>query len=103
MSAAYRWAFAHPVRKVYYNLTITGLSIAIAFLIGTIELVGVLHDQLHLTDPVTDWISGIDLNNIGYVIVGLFVAVWAGSIAYWRLAKVDSRHGRNHLTQTEPR
>jgi high-affinity nickel-transport protein len=99
MSAAYRWAFANPVRKVYYNLSITGLSIAVAFLIGTIELVGVMHDQLHLTDPVTGWISGIDLNNIGYVIVGLFIAFWAGSTAYWRLAKVDSRGDHNHLTQ----
>ncbi len=91
MNFAYRWAFANPARKVYYNLTITGLSIAVAFLIGTIELVGVLHDQLNLTDPVTGWISGIDLNNVGFVIVGLFVVVWACALAYWRLAEVESR------------
>ncbi|MEC3955166.1 HoxN/HupN/NixA family nickel/cobalt transporter [Nocardia sp. CDC153] len=91
MNFAYHWAFSNPVRKVYYNLTITGLSIAVAFLIGTIELVGILHDKLELTDPVTAWISGIDLNNVGFVIVGLFVAVWAIALAYWRLAKVESR------------
>ncbi|MFE9424733.1 HoxN/HupN/NixA family nickel/cobalt transporter [Kitasatospora sp. NPDC006697] len=91
MNFAYHWAFANPVRKVYYNLTITGLSIAVAFLIGTIELVGVLHEQLDLADPVTGWISGIDLNNVGFVIVGLFVVVWAGALAYWRLGKVESR------------
>src|SRR6185437_2455945 len=56
MTVAYRWAFANPVRKVYYNLAITGLSVAVALLIGTIELVTVLHDKLDLTDPVTDWI-----------------------------------------------
>src|ERR1700754_872089 len=52
MNFAYDWAFSNPVRKVYYNLTITGLSIAVAFFIGTIELVGVLHEKLDLTDPV---------------------------------------------------
>ncbi|GGX42373.1 HoxN/HupN/NixA family nickel/cobalt transporter [Streptomyces noursei] len=91
MNFAYHWAFSNPVRKVYYNLTITGLSIAVAFLIGTIELVGVLHDQLGLNDPVTNWISGIDLNNVGFVIVGLFVVVWACALGYWRLAKVEHR------------
>ncbi|MEC3913437.1 HoxN/HupN/NixA family nickel/cobalt transporter [Nocardia sp. CDC160] len=91
MNFAYHWAFSNPVRKVYYNLTITGLSIAVAFLIGTIELVGIVHDKLDLTDPITAWIAGIDLNNVGFVIVGLFVAVWAIALAYWRLAKVESR------------
>jgi high-affinity nickel-transport protein len=93
MNFAYHWAFSNPVRKVYYNLTITGLSIAVAFLIGTIELVGVLHDQLGLDDPVSNWISGVNLNNVGFVIVGLFVAVWACALAYWRLAKVEHRWG----------
>jgi high-affinity nickel-transport protein len=91
MNFAYHWAFSNPARKVYYNLTITGLSIAVAFLIGTIELVGVLHDQLDLRDPVSGWISGIDLNNVGFVIVGIFVLVWAVALGYWRLAKVEAK------------
>jgi high-affinity nickel-transport protein len=91
MNFAYHWAFSNPVRKVYYNLTVTGLSIAVAFLIGTIELVGILHDQLGFNDTVTNFISGIDLNNVGFVIVGLFVAVWAIALTYWRLAKVEHR------------
>ncbi|GAA2150716.1 HoxN/HupN/NixA family nickel/cobalt transporter [Kitasatospora kazusensis] len=91
MNFAYNWAFSNPARKVYYNLTITGLSIAVAFFIGTIELVGVLHEQLDLTDPVSGWISGIDLNNIGFIIVGLFVVVWACALGYWRFAKVENR------------
>jgi len=94
MNFAYHWAFSNPVRKVYYNLTITGLSIAVAFLIGTIELVGILHDQLGLADPVTGWISTIDLNNVGFVIVGLFILVWACALGYWRLAKVEHRWNR---------
>ncbi|WP_371483807.1 HoxN/HupN/NixA family nickel/cobalt transporter [Kitasatospora sp. NBC_00315] len=91
MNFAYHWAFSNPVRKVYYNLTITGLSIAVAFLIGTIELVSVLHDKLDLTDPVTGWISDISLDNVGYVIVGLFVVVWACALGYWRMAGVERR------------
>ncbi|MFF9175426.1 HoxN/HupN/NixA family nickel/cobalt transporter [Streptomyces sp. NPDC014793] len=91
MNFAYQWAFSNPVRKVFYNLTITGLSIAVAFFIGTIELVGVLHEKFGLGDAVTGWIAGLDLDSVGYVIVGLFVAVWAAALAYWRLARVEER------------
>ena len=91
MTVAYRWAFANPIRKVYYNLTITALSVTVALGIGTNELVGVLHNQLHTTDAVTWWIADIDLNNAGYIIVVLFVTVWACAIGYWRLAGVENR------------
>ncbi|MEU9122403.1 HoxN/HupN/NixA family nickel/cobalt transporter [Streptomyces sp. NPDC048506] len=91
MNFAYQWAFSNPVRKVYYNLTITGLSIAVAFFIGTIELVTVLHDKLALNDPLTGWISGLNLDNVGFIIVGLFVVVWAAALAYWRVAGVEQR------------
>ncbi len=91
MNFAYHWAFASPVRKVYYNITITGLSVAVALIIGTIELVGVLHDDFHLVDPVTTWIARLNLNNVGFLIVGLFVVVWAAAIGYWRLAGLEHR------------
>ncbi|MFG2042933.1 HoxN/HupN/NixA family nickel/cobalt transporter [Dactylosporangium sp. NPDC048998] len=91
MAVAYRWAFAKPIRKVYYNLAITGLSVAVALVIGTIELVTVLHDKLRLADPVTGWIASLDLGNVGFVIVGLFVVVWAAAVGYWHLAKVEDR------------
>ncbi|MGH3725088.1 MAG: HoxN/HupN/NixA family nickel/cobalt transporter [Mycobacterium sp.] len=91
MTVAYDWAFAHPIRKIYYNLTITGLSVAVALLIGSIELIAVLHDDLGWTMPVTDWVSSIDLNNFGFVIVGLFVLTWACAIAYWRLSGIEKR------------
>lgn len=98
MTVAYDWAFANPVRKVYYNLTITGLSVAVAMLIGTIELVSVLHDDLNLTNPLTEWISGINLNSFGFVIVGLFVLTWTAAIAYWRLSGAEQRW---HATSVE--
>lgn len=91
MNVAYQWAFSHPVRKIFYNLTVTGLSIAVALVIGTIELVTVLHDKLRLNSAVTDWISGLDLDHVGFVVAGLFVVVWAAAVAYWRLAKVEQR------------
>jgi high-affinity nickel-transport protein len=91
MSVAYDWAFLNPVRKVYYNISITGLSVAVAFLIGTIELVSVLHDNAGWVNPVTTWISGVNLNSVGFVIVGLFVLTWIVALGYWRLAKVEDR------------
>ena len=91
MQAAYQWAFLQPVRKVYYNLTTTGLSVAVALIIGGVELISVLHDKAELTDPVTSWVAGITLDDIGYVIVALFVVVWAGSVTYWRYGNVEQR------------
>jgi high-affinity nickel-transport protein len=91
MNFAYHWAFANPIRKVYYNLTITGLSVAVALIIGSIELIGVVHDQFGFVNPVTDWISNLNLNNVGFLIVGAFIVVWAVAIGYWKLAKVEHR------------
>jgi high-affinity nickel-transport protein len=102
MTLAYRWAFASPVRKLYYNLTITGLSVAVALLIGTIELVGLLHDQLHWTDAMSGWLSGLDLNNVGFLIVGVFVVVWAAALGYWKLARVESRWPGEAVQAPEP-
>jgi nickel/cobalt transporter (NiCoT) family protein len=92
MTVAYDWAFMQPVRKIYYNLAVTGLSIAVALLIGSIELVSILHDDLNWVDPITSWISGIDLNNAGLAIVVLFAVTWIGAITYWKLADVEARY-----------
>ena len=91
MNVAYDWAFAQPVRKIYYNMCITGLSVAVALLIGSIELVGVLHDSVGWHGPVIDQIARVDLNNVGFAVVGLFVVVWAAAVAYWKLAHVEER------------
>ena len=91
MSVAYDWAFLRPARKVYYNLTITGLSVAVALLIGLIELIAVLHDRAGWDNWFTDPISAIDLNNVGFIVVGIFVVVWAAALGYWKLARVEER------------
>jgi hypothetical protein len=96
MTIAYQWAFASPVRKAYYNLAITGLSVAVTLVIGTVELIAVAHDRLGLTNPVTDRIATLDLGNVGFLIVGLFIAVWAIAIAYWRVARVEHRWNPSH-------
>jgi nickel/cobalt transporter (NiCoT) family protein len=91
MNFAYGWAFSRPVRKIYYNMTITGLSVAVALLIGTVELVTVLADHLGLTGGAWDVLASIDLNLVGYAVVGLFVVTWAVAIAVWRLAHIEER------------
>ena len=91
MNFAYGWAFARPVRKAYYNLTITGLSVAVAFLVGTTELLGILVDKAHLRGPVWDWIAEVDLGTVGYAAVGLFVLTWAVSLLVWRFGRIEER------------
>jgi high-affinity nickel-transport protein len=91
MNSAYGWAFARPVRKVYYNLTITALSVAVAFLIGGIEITGVLCARLHLHGWFADAMANFDLNAVGFGVVGVFVAVWALALAVWKLGNVQRR------------
>ena len=93
MNFAYGWALANPVRKVYYNLIITGLSIAVALVIGTIEVLGLLADEFGWTGRFWDDVSGIDLNVLGFVIVGLFVATWIVSLVVWRFGRIEERWG----------
>jgi high-affinity nickel-transport protein len=91
MNFAYGWAFARPVRKIYYNLVITGLSIAVAFVVGTIEIVGVLVQELHLHGRFWDFVANFDINRAGFIIAGVFVVVWTIALVYWRVGKVEAR------------
>jgi nickel/cobalt transporter (NiCoT) family protein len=91
MNFAYGWAFSNPVRKLYYNVTVTGLSVVVALGVGTIELMAVLADHLGLSGSVWDAASGLDLNVVGYAIVGLFAVTWAAAILVWRVARIEER------------
>ena len=91
MNFAYGWALSKPVRKVFYNITITGLSVAIALVIGTIELGGLLASQLDLGGQFWNWFENINVNMLGFVIVGLFIATWAIALAVWRLGRIEER------------
>ncbi|HET6938228.1 MAG TPA: HoxN/HupN/NixA family nickel/cobalt transporter [Nocardioides sp.] len=91
MNAAYGWAFARPVRKVFYNLTITTISVLVALVIGTIELVGVLADRFSIDHGVVGAIANINLDYAGYAIVGLFVVCWVTAISVWRFGRIEER------------
>jgi high-affinity nickel-transport protein len=75
MTVAYDWASARPRRRIYYNMTMTGLSVAVALLVGSVELLSVVSDRLGAT---------VDLHLVGYVVAGLFVLIWTASVAVWR-------------------
>jgi high-affinity nickel-transport protein len=91
MNAAYGWAFSKPVRKVFYNITITSISVAVALIIGTIELVGVLTQQAHITSGPLAVIGDINLDYAGYGIVALFVVAWLVAAFVWRFGRVEER------------
>jgi high-affinity nickel-transport protein len=91
MNFAYGWAFSKPVRKIYYNLTVTALSVFVALVIGSIEIVGLLAEKFGLSGGAWDWISGLDLNTVGFLIVGLFILTWALALAIWRFARIEER------------
>ncbi len=91
MAVAYGWAFAKPVRKVYYNLIITGLSIGAAFIVGTIEILGVLTSRVHLHGAFWSLMANFNINLARFCIAAMFVLVWAAALAYWRLGHVEAR------------
>jgi high-affinity nickel-transport protein len=95
MNFAYGWAFAKPIRKVYYNIIITGLSVAVAFVIGTIEVVGLLSTEFHLHGGFWDTMANFDINRAGFVIVAMFVVTWIVALAIWRFGHIESRWDRS--------
>ncbi len=91
MNFAYSWAFFKPVRKVFYNLTITALSVLVALVIGPISLISVLSDRFDLDDGLLGSIAGLDLEYAGFVIVGLAVVTWAIALAAWHFGRIEER------------
>ena len=102
MNAAYSWAFAKPVRKVFYNITITAISVAVALIIGSIELLGVLADQAKINSGPIAAIAGINLDYAGYGIVALFLASWLAALLVWRIGRIEEKWSA-HLTATPSR
>jgi nickel/cobalt transporter (NiCoT) family protein len=91
MNFAYGWAFSNPVRKVYYNITITGLSVAVALIIGTIEVISIVVDRLAISSGPLAWIGRLDLNFVGFAIVGLFALTWAAALAVWHFGRIEEK------------
>lgn len=95
MNGAYGWAFARPVRKVIYNITITSISVAVALIIGTIELIGVIADQAKITSGPISAIANIPLDYAGYAIVALFLISWLIAVLVWKFANIEERWSAN--------
>jgi len=98
MSKAYNWAFLNPLRKIFYNITTTALSVAVALLIGTIELLQVLIGMLGLHGAAFDFVAGLNFGILGYLIVGMFLAAWGASVAFWKFGRIEQRYS----LQAEP-
>jgi nickel/cobalt transporter (NiCoT) family protein len=100
MNFAYGWAFSRPVRKVYYNIVITGLSVLVAIFIGGLEVAQVFSGQLNLSGGFWDYANNFNINKAGFIIVGMFVAVWAFALLLWRYGKIEQRwHNKAHAAQ----
>jgi high-affinity nickel-transport protein len=93
MSHAYDWAFSNPVRRVYYNITVTTLSVTVALLVGSIELLQVVATKLSLDSGFWVWLETLDFGRIGYAMVALFVLTWAISVAVWKGRRIEERWG----------
>ena len=91
MNFAYGWAFSRPIRKVYYNIIITGLSVVAAFIIGTIEVLGLLQSELTLRGRFWADMANFNINTAGFIIVGMFVVVWVVALAVWRFGRIEDR------------
>jgi len=91
MNFAYGWAFSRPIRKVYYNITITTLSVIVALVIGTVELLSLLSQQLGIEGPFWSAMQNANINTLGFVIAGLFVATWAIALLIWRFGRIEEK------------
>lgn len=97
MSKAYDWAFLNPLRKIFYNIITTALSIVVALVIGGVEVAQVIIEATGAQGPLPDAIAGIDFGIMGYVIVGLFLTAWGLSVAWWKLGRAEQRLGSGAL------
>jgi high-affinity nickel-transport protein len=91
MNFAYDWAFSKPIRKIYYNLTITGLSVFVALFIGTIEILGLIAQETNRTGGVWDFLATFNINRAGFIIVGVFVATWVAALAIWHFGDIERK------------
>jgi nickel/cobalt transporter (NiCoT) family protein len=91
MNFAYGWAFSKPVRKIYYNITITGLSVAVALIIGSIELISIVTQQAGITTGPLAAVANLNLDFVGYAIVALFILTWLVAIMVWKYGRIEER------------
>ncbi len=95
MNLAYGWAFFNPVRKVYYNLAITGLSVAICFVIGGIETLSLIPQDFpgsfSQNSGFWGYMFNFNINTAGFIIVGMFIVTWAAAMLVWKYGRIEER------------
>jgi nickel/cobalt transporter (NiCoT) family protein len=91
MNFAYDWAFSKPIRKIYYNLTITSLSVFIALFIGTIEILGLIAQETNRSGGFWSIVATFNINRAGFIIVGVFVATWVIALAIWHFGDIERK------------
>jgi high-affinity nickel-transport protein len=89
MNFAYGWAFVNPARKVYYNVVITVMSVVIALIVGMVQLMSVLADNLGWASPFLAWFESLEF--LGYAIVATLIATWLIALVVWRVGRFDER------------
>jgi high-affinity nickel-transport protein len=98
MRVAYGWAFLNPIRKIYYNLTVTVISVLVALAIGSAELLQVMASELNLTGTFWGWLDTLDFESIGLGIIIIFIATWLGSAVLWKYKRLDELNPYNRIT-----
>ena len=102
MRVAYGWAFLNPIRKIYYNLTVTVISVLVAFAIGSAELLQVVANELNLTGAFWDWLGNLDFETLGFGIMIIFLASWMLSVAIWKYRRFDTIYNpKSHSAKPE--
>jgi nickel/cobalt transporter (NiCoT) family protein len=91
MNFAYDWAFSKPIRKIYYNLTITSLSVFVALFIGTIEILGLIAQETNRSGGFWNVVATFNINRAGFIIVGVFVATWVIALAIWHFGDIERK------------
>lgn len=102
MCKAYDWALLDPVRRVFYNITTTALTVAMALVIGSVQLLQALRAALALDGPFFDAVGALELGMLGYVAVAILLAAWVASVALWRFRRVDDRPRGGAYTHAHP-
>jgi nickel/cobalt transporter (NiCoT) family protein len=91
MNVAYGWSAARPARRLFYNVIVTAVSVAVALVIGTIQLAGVATARFGLRGAIWDRVASVDMDQVGYALVALFVLTWCLAVAAWRFGRVEER------------
>jgi nickel/cobalt transporter (NiCoT) family protein len=98
MRVAYGWAFLNPIRKIYYNLTVTAISVLVALAIGSAELLKVMASELNLTGTFWGWLGTLDFESIGLGIIIIFLVSWVVSVALWKYKRLDELNPYTRIT-----